>query len=137
MVKPEDIHDAAFREAILEADSLLNSGDYTKAAVKCAETYVELLRERPEMMPAIVRAGGVPVGPDSSGRLPGPTEGGAEIIAARRAMWPRTGGINLVVGEDRRPGLSYEKERFSFSEAATYFEFLLAELARSETQPAG
>jgi hypothetical protein len=115
--KPEEIEDADFRVAIEEADRLLNEGDYTSVARRCAETYVRLLLKRPDLLPDISTPGGLP------GRS--------------RAMWPRTGGISLTVDGQRKPALTFQKERFSFSEAATYFEFLRAELHHAEQHPPG
>ncbi len=115
MSRPDDIQAADFRTAIEEADRLLNEGDYTSAARRCAETYIQLLLERPDLLPDISAPGGLP------GRS--------------RAMWPRTGGISLTVDGDRKPALNFQKERFSFSEAATYFEFLRSEVHHAEQHP--
>ena len=136
MARPADIHDPELRSALLAADRLLDEGEYTKAAISVAEAYVRFLARRPDMMPLIVASGGLPGGPDGGGGLPGPRGGGAEGAAARRPLWPRTGGILLVLGTDEKPALAFEKERFSFSEASTYFEYVLSEFARAERQPA-
>jgi hypothetical protein len=136
MASPAEIQDPELRAALLEADRLLDAGDYTRAAKSCAESYVRFLGRRPDMMPLIVASGGLPGGPDGGGSLPGPGGGGSEGAMARRPLWPRTGGILLVMGADQRPQLKYEKERFSFSEASTYFEYVLAEFARADKQPA-
>src|SRR5437016_8641277 len=111
----EDIRDPDFRSALEEAERLLNEGNYTLAARQCAETYCRLLERRPDMAPENPGPGGHPGG--------------------SRAMWPRTGGILLVLKPDQKPSLRYEKERFSFSEAATYFEFVLEELVKAQRPP--
>src|SRR5437016_13724913 len=107
----EDIRDPDFRSALEEAERLLNEGNYTLAARQCAETYCRLLERRPDMAPENPGPGGHPGG--------------------SRAMWPRTGGILLVLGADQKPAVSYEKESFSFSESATYLEFVLEELVKA------
>jgi hypothetical protein len=119
MATPADITDPTFRTAMEEADRLLDEGDFTSASKKCGETYLLLLQQRPELLPA----------------APAPTAGPAvgnfrSYLRGGQPTWPRTGGLNVVVGEDRTPRLTFDKERFSFSEAAGYYEFLLNELWR-------
>ena len=119
MATPADIKDAAFRAALEEADRLLEAGDYTAASKKCAETYILLLAQRPELIPAPP--------PNSSGQNIGSFQ---SYLRTGRPVWPRTGGLNVVFDEERKPHLTFDKERFSFSEAAGYYEFLLNELWR-------
>ncbi|HWO71945.1 MAG TPA: hypothetical protein VNN21_00135 [Dehalococcoidia bacterium] len=119
MLTPADIQDPKFRAALEEADKALDEGDYARAARTCAETYLMVLEQHPELVPE-------PSGP--VGRATGGSF--ASYLAAPRPVWPRTGGINIVVDSQRRPSLVYEKERFSFSEAAGYYEFLIGELWR-------
>jgi len=125
MLTPADIHDPKFRVALEAADKALDEGDYATAARTCAETYLMVLQQHPELVPE-------PAG------QPGRATGGsfASYLASPRPVWPRTGGINIVVDQDRRPGLAFDKERFSFSEAAGYYEFLIGELWRLQQQEA-
>lgn len=119
MATPADIVDPRFREALQEADRLLDEGDYTGASRKCGETYLLLLEKHPELIPAPPpAAGGGPVGSFQTYLRGGPP------------TWPRTGGLNIVFDQDRKPSLSFDKQRFSFSEAAGYYEFLINELWR-------
>jgi hypothetical protein len=124
----DDIKDPVFKAGLDEADRFLDEGDYAAASKKCAETYLLLLEEHPELIP-------------EPGSVPGahfPTASGsnqslrvfAGARAARGAFWPVTGSIQVLVDENRRPSLSYSKERFSFSEAAGYYEFLVGQVRR-------
>jgi hypothetical protein len=125
MASPADIVDPAFRAALEEADRLLDEGDFSAASKKCAETYLMLLEQRPELIPpAPPAAGGQGLGSFQS------------YLRGGTPTWPRTGGLNVVFDEDRKPRLTFDKERFSFSEAAGYYEFLMNELWRLQ-QPAG
>jgi len=51
MAKPSDIEDPAFRAAVEEAERLMDEGDYTRASRRCAETYLQLLDRRPDLIP--------------------------------------------------------------------------------------
>ena len=119
MATSADIKDPAFRQALEEADRLLDAGDYSAASKKCAETYLLLLEQRPELIPAPP----APPGGQSVGSF-------QSYLRSPTPVWPRTGGLNVVIGEDRKPRLTFDKERFSFSEAAGYYEFLMNELWR-------
>jgi len=120
MATPADITDPAFRVALEEADRLLDEGDFTAASKKCAETYLLLLEKRPELIPAAPQqsAGGQGLGSFRS------------YLRGGTPTWPRTGGLNVVFDENRKPSLTFDKERFSFSEAAGYYEFVMNEVWR-------
>lgn len=119
MASAADIKDDTFRAALEEADGLLDAGDYTGASRKCAETYLLLLEQHPELIPPPPG----PLGVVGSGSF-------ASYLRSPTPTWPRTGGLNVVTGEDGKPRLTYDKQRFSFSEAAGYYEFLMSELWR-------
>jgi hypothetical protein len=130
MPSPSDITDPVFRQALEEADRRLDEGDYGGASRKCAEAYLVLLERHPELVP-----------PDTGALRPGayqPTPGAdrralsafANARATRASFWPVTGSIQVAIGEDRKPSLVFTKERFSFSEAAGYYEFLINEVWR-------
>lgn len=80
------------------------AGNYPDVVRRAAEAYVELLRRKPEL-------------------LEGPT-GRFRIFA-----FPRL-GAHLEVPADGPPTVVYDRDRFSFSEAITYFEFALDSLVR-------
>jgi hypothetical protein len=56
----------------------------------------------------------------------------AAARATRVGFWPTTGSIQVIVGEDRKPTLVFTKDRFSFSEASSYYEFHQPALASAE-----
>lgn len=135
MPKPADIRDPAFRSALEEAERLLDEGEYTKAAQTCAETYLRLLAQRPELLPPPEMPDTQPLNPEGRPLVAEGRQGLARIDAARAARrnwWPGTGAISVVVGADRQPRLQYAKERVSLSEAAGYFEFLVQQLADAQ-----
>jgi hypothetical protein len=121
MATPADIKDPVFRVALEEADRLLDEGDFSAASKKCAETYLLLLEQRPDLIPAAPPASGQGIGSFQS------------YLRGGQPTWPRTGGLNVVFDEDRKPRLTFDKERFSFSEAAGYYEFLMNEVWRLQT----
>jgi hypothetical protein len=132
MAKIADIQDAAFREALERVDGLLGDGDTTEAARLCAETYLELLRQRPDFVPAPPNPRNLPQFRDdlleSGSRLAGGT--GRTV----RTGWPNAGGVRVLYYEPSGPSVSYEKERIGFSEASSYFEFLIEEVVRAERE---
>ena len=130
MLTPSDITDTTLREALEEADRLLDEGDFAGASRKCAETYLLLLERHPELIPTDTGA----IRPGAYQPQPGADRGAlrafGEARATRGAFWPVTGSIQVLVGPDRKPALHYSKERFSFSEAAGYYEFLINQVWR-------
>src|SRR3990170_1204337 len=120
MARPSDIEDPVFRAALEEAERLIDEGDYTKASRRCAETYLLLLDRRPDLVPPPGVGFGAGFGP---GR------------AMRRGFWPGQGGIRVIFDEDRKPSLSYEKDRFSLTEALTYFEFMVEQVVNAQREP--
>ena len=144
MARPSDIEDPAFRAALEEAERLIDEGDYTKASRKCAETYLLLLDQRPDLIPPPGAGLGFGFGlPGGPGPGPRPGGGGAAGLAAgfgpgramRRGFWPNFGGIKVLFDEDRKPSLSYEKDRFSLTEALTYFEFMVEQVVNAQREP--
>jgi hypothetical protein len=130
MARPEDIRDASLRTALLEAEERLNEGDYAAVVRKCAYAYLALLARRPDLTPP-------PTPPDGQHffGFGGPGAGGQDAAGRplRRVMWPAF-GTRFLVGEDQRPSVVFDKERFSMSEAATYFEFTMDQVIRAQRE---
>lgn len=128
----EDVKDAGFREALERVDALLGDGAYSEAARLCGETYLELLKLRPDFVPAPPNPRNLPQFrddlPESGSRLAGGT--GRTV----RTGWPNGGGLKVLYFEAGGPRLSFEKERFGLSEASSYFEFLVEEVVRAERE---
>jgi hypothetical protein len=103
--KTDRIQDEALRGAMEEADAALKSGDYRRVVELSADAYVELLRRKPEML-----------------------EGAAQLRNV--LFFPRL-GAHLVVNNQGEPDLVWDRERFSFSEAITYYEFAVDSLIKN------
>ncbi len=132
MASTADIKDAGFREALERVDALLEDGTYGDAARLCAETYLELLKLRPDFVPPPPNPHNLPQFrddlPESGSRLAG---GAGRTV---RTGWPNGGGLKVLYYEAGGPRLSFEKERFGLSEATSYFEFLVEEVVRAERE---
>lgn len=130
MAAPSDIRDLALRAALEEADALLGDAKYAESVRKSVQAYALLIEKRPEL---IVRP--PPAGPNSArvpfGQVAAPTAEAPGPIGAGRG-WPSLIGVRMTFDANDKPQLSFEKERFSMSEAATYFEFALEQIARAQ-----
>lgn len=125
MTSTADIQNPTLREQMDQIERWIDDGDYARAARACADVYMDLLARHPELLPP----------PSLRPGQPGLQAG--ENVAfyntnreIRRAFWPITGGIRVVVGDDGKPSLVFDKERFSLSEALTYFEFTVEQVAK-------
>jgi hypothetical protein len=124
MTSTTDIKDATLQQRMIEIERWIDDGEYVRAANACASVYLDLLARHPELLPPRdLRPGQAGL---QSGENPASYDQHRHI---RRAFWPITGGIRIVVGDDGKPALVYDKERFSMSEALTYFEFTLEQVA--------
>ena len=130
MVGIADVKDAEFRQALERVDGLLADGEYTEAARLCGETYLELLKLRPDFVPPPPNPHNLPQFrddlPESGSRLAGGTG------RAVRTGWPNGGGLKVLYYDPPGPRLSFEKQRFGLSEATSYLEFLIEEVVRAE-----
>jgi hypothetical protein len=120
MPTPDDVRDPAFRASLEEANRLLDDGDYLSVVRLSAGVYSQLAERQPA---AIIRppAPGQPV--SASGGTPG----------NRARAWPSYLGVSLN-WEGDKPSLRFEKERFSMSEAATYFEYTVEQVVQAQGQ---
>jgi hypothetical protein len=115
MAKPTDLRDPFFQTALVEAEQALDDGDYLKTVRKCVEVYRRLAEQRPEM---ILKP------PNELMALPS----ARSVREGRRNAllpWPTRLGVALSFDEHGTPRLTFEKEEFSLSEAASYFEYTL------------
>jgi hypothetical protein len=103
--KTDKIHDEGLRNSLAEAQAALKSGDYKRVVDLSATAYMELLRRKPELL-----------------KMPMQLE--------TVMFFPRLGAhlqLNASTGE---PELIYDREKFIFSEAVTYWEFVVDHLVR-------
>ncbi|HUZ77175.1 MAG TPA: hypothetical protein VMV93_06290 [Chloroflexota bacterium] len=120
MAKPADITDQAFRDALIQAEQALDEGNYGASVRSSVAAYTRLIDLRPDTIvlpfdPAHPRPG---VGP--APRIGGP------------APWPAFMGVRLDVPEEGNPSLVIERERFTMTEAATFFEFTVDAVLRAQ-----
>jgi hypothetical protein len=115
MAKSTDLMDPFFRTTLVEAEQALDAGDYLGTVRKCVEVYRRIAEQRPEM---ILRP------PNQLMALPR----ARSIREGRRNTllpWPVRLGVGLSFDENDKPHLIFEREEFSMSEAASYFEYTL------------
>ena len=115
MAKPTDLIDPFFRTALVEAEQALDAGDYLETVRKCVEVYSRIAAQRPEM---ILRP------PNELMALP---RARSVREGRRNALlpWPVRLGVGIRFDENDKPHLIFEREEFSLSEAASYFEYTL------------
>jgi len=122
MAKPTDLMDPFFRTTLVEAEQALDAGDYLGTVRKCVEVYRRIAEQRPEM---ILRP------PNQLMALPR----ARSIREGRRNVllpWPVRLGVGLSFDENDKPHLIFEREEFSMSEAASYFEYTLDVAIRAQ-----
>jgi len=115
MAKPTDLIDPFFQTALIEAEQALDAGDYLQTIRKCVEVYSRIAEQRPEI---ILRP------PNQLMPLPR----ARSVREGRRnalTPWPVRLGVGISFDENDKPHLTFEKEEFSLSEAASYFEYTL------------
>ncbi len=106
MASPEQIEDPQLRERLEKARQEMRS-DPSAAVRTLAEAYVYVLGKRPEMLSETVEL-----------------RPGLKMPVVMR--WPAL-GANLTLASVRsgKPEVEFVRERFSVSEAITYYEFTL------------
>lgn len=102
--KTEKIQDEGLRRSMQEAQAALKAGDFRKVVELAANSYVELLRRKPEM-----------------------TQGVAQF---RNVMFFPRLGAHLQLNSEGQPEIVYDREKFIFSEAITYYEYAVDSLIR-------
>ena len=104
--KVDRVQDEALRASLGDAQAALKAGDYKQVVELSSAAYVELLRRRPEML-----------------------QGQQQFMNV--VFFPRL-GAHLVVNNDGQPEIVWDREKFSFSEAVTYFEFAVDSLIKHD-----
>jgi hypothetical protein len=103
--KVDRIQDDALRGSFADAQAALKAGDYKKVVELSSAAYVELLKRKPEML-----------------------QGQEQFMNV--IFFPRL-GARLVVQNDGQPEIVWDREKFSFSEAVTYYEFTIDKLLKA------
>jgi hypothetical protein len=102
--KLDRIHDDGLKQTLTDAQDDLRAGNYAEVVRRSADAYVELLRRKPEM-------------------LKGP-------MGMRHIMFFPRLGAHLITESDGSPTVVYDREKFSFAEAVTYWEYAVDSIAR-------
>ena len=102
--KLDKIKDDSLRESLRAAHASLVAGNYPEVVHRSADAYLELLRRKPQI-------------------LEGPM-GRFQVF-----IFPRL-GAHLEPAKESPPTVVYDRDRYSFSEAVTYFEFAADSLVR-------
>jgi hypothetical protein len=126
-----DVLDPRLRELLAGAESALDDGDYTGSVHACVEAYRHLIEQRPDMIiaPRFAHRFAAP----QLGNSTGGAIGGQSMAAPR--PWPSDHGVHFSMDDDGVPELTFNKERFTLSEAATYFEYTLDMTLRAQRLP--
>jgi hypothetical protein len=115
---PEDVADPETKAELAEAERALDEGDYSDAVRKSAAIYLRLIRANPDLIIQLPSFGDLPI----AGRGPLPARG----------PWPDLLGVVLRFGDYGTPELVFEKDRFTLSEAITYYEYTVDAAKRAE-----
>ncbi len=120
MARPTDVADAELRALLVAAEEALDAKDYIGSVRKSMDAYSWLIERRPEVI----------VHPtDASGVAPS-----FDRVLARTGLrpWPDLCGVDLVWERPAKPYLRPAKERFTFSDAVTVFEYTLDTAIRAQ-----
>ncbi|MEX0682121.1 MAG: hypothetical protein WD904_01670 [Dehalococcoidia bacterium] len=104
--KVDRIQDESLRTALQDAQTALRTGDYKKVVELASGAYVELLRRKPELL-----------------------QGQAQFMSVM--FFPRL-GAHLVVNTNGVPEIVWDREKFIFSEAITYYEYTVDNLIKNK-----
>jgi hypothetical protein len=124
MLSTSDVTDPMYQAALVEAERALDEGEYNEVVHRCADVYRQLAEGRPDLMPSAPNIGALPL----DGRQP---------VRGAARPWPSLLGAVLRVDDNGKPSIAFDKERFTMSEAVTYFEYTLDAAIRAQrTTPA-
>jgi hypothetical protein len=120
MARPSDVQDPELRARLVEAEQALDEGDYLRCVRGAVDVYSRLIEQRPDVF----------VDPtDRRGTLP--TLAQIRVVPAQRP-WPQLLGVVVDFDADGKPRLRFERERFTMTEAMTYFEYTLDAVVRAQ-----
>jgi hypothetical protein len=122
MPKPTDLIDPFFQTMLVEAEQALDKGDYLGTVRRCVEVYCRIAEQRPDL---ILRP------PNPLMPLP-PARSVREVRRNALQPWPVRLGVGISFDENGKPRLTFEREEFSLSEAASYFEYTLDVAIRAQ-----
>jgi len=127
MPDPIDVTDELIRAALLAAEAALDDGQYAASVHHSVDAYRRLIALRPDMI--VAARLGHSFSPPQLGQTPAGI--GGQSMAAPRP-WPSDHGVRFSLQDGETPELTFAKERFTVSEAATYFEYTLDMALRAQ-----
>ncbi|MGH2364347.1 MAG: hypothetical protein ACRDGF_01355 [Chloroflexota bacterium] len=115
MIRPSDLADAVLRNTLAQAEGALDESEYLACVRCCADAYVHVGTVHPELI-ARPFGGSVPLPAAHATRGP-----------RRNQLQPWLGrlGVICTIGDDGIPQMTFQKQDFSMTEAAAYFEFMM------------
>jgi len=127
MADPVEVADEQIRVALVAAESALDDGEYAASVHHSVAAYCRLVALRPDMI--VAPRFGHSFSPPQTGQAPAGI--GGQSMAAPRP-WPSDHGVRFDMRDAEKPVLTFAKERFTLSEAATYFEYTLDMALRAQ-----
>ncbi len=107
MAKPDKVSDPDLREQLTRAHEQMRTGDATNAVHTLADAYLYMLAKKPMMLEQTVEM-----------------RPGRKMPLVMR--WPMLGAnLSLESVQAKAPQIEFIRERFSVSEAITYYEYTL------------
>ena len=119
MVIVREVTDSELRQTLAAAEAALDEGSFSECVRCSVAAYTRLIEQRPDMIVAPRMAHGGPGGVAMGGPRP----------------WPSDHGVSFSMHNGSAPTLTFSKERFTLSEAATYFEYTLDMVLRAQRRP--
>jgi hypothetical protein len=118
MAKPADIENPELRQTLEGAFAAMRAGRGVDAVRACADGYLRFLELHPE-----VKAETIPI---RDRQIP------------RIMRWPAMGAnMDLESARAGTPKIEFTRDKFSVSEAMTYYQFVLDEIIDREKRGAG
>jgi hypothetical protein len=128
MANPAEIADPELRQSLASAEEALDGGDFLGSVRHSVGAYSRLIELRPDMI--VAPRFGHSFGAPQLGASTGGAIGGQSLAAPR--PWPSDHGVRFSMDEASGPTLTFAKDHFTLSEAATYFEYTLDMALRAQ-----
>lgn len=115
MARPADIQNPELREKVEAAFAAMRAGKGAEAVRAAADAYLRFVELHPEVKVETVAMRGRDV--------------------PRMTRWPALGAnLNLDSLRAGAPRIDFQRDRFSVSEAMTYYQFVLDEILQKEAR---
>jgi hypothetical protein len=118
----QQIQDAGLRDLMERAEAKLDEGDNTACVHACADAYLKLLQQNPQVLAGLRTVLETP-------RVKAGLENGTLRFAP--LLFPRL-AAKLTVPADGPPSIAFTRERMGFGEAVQYYEFTVTLIGDAE-----